>query len=153
MKDKYSQIETEITEIKKANLKLKNDLEQKSLDNDRQIDALINDIIQIVDAYEKSVTKVKEMGLMDDENAQKGIKRMLQPKKVALSILSKYNVAQIDLDGKLMDENSCTVVDTEPDSEKEDGFVLSVEKNGYVRGDRLIRRAEVIVVRNSWRNE
>jgi len=149
MKDKYSQIETEITEIKKANLKLKNDLEQKSLDNDRQIDALINDIIQIVDAYEKSVTKVKEMGLMDDENAQKGIKRMLQPKKVALSILSKYNVAQIDLDGKLMDENSCTVVDTEPDSEKEDGFVLSVEKNGYVRGDRLIRRAEVIVVRNS----
>lgn len=149
MKDKYSQIETEITEIKKANLQLKNDLEQKSLDNERRFDALINDIIQILDAYEKSETKVKEMGLMDDENAQKGIKRMLQPKKVALSILSKYNVAQIDLDGKLMDENVCTVVDTEPDSEKEDGLVLSVEKNGYVKGDRLVRRAEVIVVRNS----
>ena len=149
MKDKYSQIETEITEIKKANLQLKNDLEQKSLDNERRFDALINDIIQILDAYEKSETKVKEMGLMDDENAQKGIKRMLQPKKVALSILSKYNVAQIDLDGKVMDENVCTIVDTEPDSEKEDGLVLSVEKNGYVRGDRLVRRAEVIVVRNS----
>ena len=149
MKDKYSQIETEITEIKKANLQLKNDLEQKSLDNERRFDALINDFIQILDAYEKSETKVKEMGLMDDENAQKGIKRMLQPKKVALSILSKYNVAQIDLDGKLMDENVCTIVDTEPDSEKEDGLVLSVEKNGYVRGDRLVRRAEVIVVRNS----
>ena len=149
MKDKYSQIETEITEIKKANLQLKNDLEQKSLDNERRFDALINDIIQILDAYEKSETKVKEMGLMDDENAQKGIKRMLQPKKVALSSLSKYNVAQIDLDGKLMDENVCTIVDTEPDSEKEDGLVLSVEKNGYVRGDRLVRRAEVIVVRNS----
>ena len=149
MKDKYSQIETEITEIKKANLQLENDLEQKSLDNERRFDALINDIIQILDAYEKSETKVKEMGLMDDENAQKGIKRMLQPKKVALSILSKYNVAQIDLDGKLMDENVCTIVDTEPDSEKEDGLVLSVEKNGYVRGDRLVRRAEVIVVRNS----
>ena len=149
MKDKYSQIETEITEIKKANLQLKNDLEQKSLDNERRFDALINDIIQILDAYEKSETKDKEMGLMDDENVQKGIKRMLQPKKVALSILSKYNVAQIDLDGKLMDENVCTIVDTEPDSEKEDGLVLSVEKNGYVRGDRLVRRAEVIVVRNS----
>ena len=54
MKDKYSQIETEITEIKKANLQLKNDLEQKSLDNERRFDALINDIIQILDAYEKS---------------------------------------------------------------------------------------------------
>lgn len=148
MKDKYLQIGTEITEIKKANLLLKNDLEQKNLDNDRQIDSLINDIIQIVDAYEKSETKVKEMGLMDDENSQKCVKRMLQPKKVALSILSKYNVTQIDLDGKLMEENSCTVVDTEPDSEKEEGFVLSVVKNGYIRDGRLIRRAEVVVVKN-----
>lgn len=149
MKDKYSEIEFEITFLKKENLQLKNDLEQKNLDNNRQIDALINDIIQVVDAYEKAETKVQEIGLLDDENAAKGIKRMLQPKRVALSILSKYNVVQIDLDGKLLDENLCTIVDTEFDSEKEDGFVLSVEKNGYVRGDRLIRRADVIVVRNS----
>lgn len=149
MKDKYSEIEFEITFLKKENLQLKNDLEQKNLDNNRQIDALINDIIHVVDAYEKAETKVQEIGLLDDENAAKGIKRMLQPKRVALSILSKYNVVQIDLDGKLLDENLCTIVDTEFDSEKEDGFVLSVEKNGYVRGDRLIRRADVIVVRNS----
>jgi molecular chaperone GrpE (heat shock protein) len=73
---------------------------------------------------------------------------MLQPKKMAMSVLAKYNVSQIDLDGKQMDADICTVVDTEPDSEKEDGTVLSIEKNGYLRGDRLIRRADVIIVRN-----
>ncbi len=149
MKDKYSEIEVEITHLKKVNLQLNNDLEQKNLDNNRQIDAIINDIIQIVDAYEKSETKVIEMGLLDNENAAKVLKKMLLPKNVALSILSKYNVTQIDLDGKLLDEDLCFIIDTEFDSEKEDGFVLSVEKNGYVRGDRLIRRADVIVVRNS----
>ena len=73
---------------------------------------------------------------------------MLQPKKVALSILAKYNVNQIDLDGKQVNENLCTIVDTEPDSKKEEGLVVSIEKNGYTRGNRLIRRAEVVIVRN-----
>ena len=143
-----SKIESEITKIKQDNLKQKNYIEEQTLNHERQIDALINDFIQVVDAYEKAETKVKELGLADDENSAKAIRRMLQPKRVALSVLSKYNVNQIELDGKMIDENLCAVVDTEPDSTKEDGMVISIEKNGYVRGDRLIRRAEVVVVRN-----
>ena len=148
MNTKFSKIEEEITKIKKENLKQRNEIDELSLNNERQLDALINDVIQIIDTYEKAETKVKESGLYDDENVQKAVKRMLQPKKVALSVLSKYNVSQIDLDGKIVNDDICTVVDTEPDPDKEDGLVLSIEKNGYLRGDRLIRRAEVIVVRN-----
>ena len=148
MNTKFSKIEEEITKIKKENLKQRKEIDELSLNNERQLDALINDVIQIIDAYEKAETKVKESGLYDDENVQKAVKRMLQPKKVALSMLSKYNVSQIDLDGKIVNDDICTVVDTEPDPDKEDGLVLSIEKNGYLRGDRLIRRAEVIVVRN-----
>ncbi len=148
MNTELSKIESEITKIKQENLKQKNDIEELALNHERQIDALINDFIQVIDAYEKAEMKIKEAGLADDENAAKAIKRMQQPKKVALSVLSKYNVNQIDLDGKMIDENLCTVVDTEPDSSKEDGMVVSIEKNGYVRGERLIRRAEVIIVRN-----
>lgn len=143
-----SKLESEITEIKKENLKQKNDIEEIALNSERQIDALIFDLISIIDAFEKAGKKVNEIGLTADENAAKAIKRMLQPKKVALSILAKYNVNQIDLDGKQVNENLCTIVDTEPDSTKEDGLVVSIEKNGYTRGDRLIRRAEVVIVRN-----
>lgn len=143
-----SEIFAEITQIKQDNLKLRNEKEEEILSHERQIDSLINEIIKVIDAFEKSETKVKESGLFDDENVQKAVKRMLQPKKVALALLSKYNVSQIELDGKLVDDNICTVVDTEPDPDKEDGLVISIEKNGYLRGDRLIRRAEVIVVRN-----
>ena len=138
----------EITQLKQDYLKLRNKNEEDTLAHERQIDSLINEIIQIIDAYEKSENKVKESCLLEDENAQKAVKRMLQPKKVALALLAKYDVSQIDPDGKIVDDNICTVVDTEPDPDKEDGFVISIEKNGYLRGDRLIRRAEVIVVRN-----
>lgn len=148
MNGQISAIEAEITRLKQDNLKQKNTIEESSLDHERQIDALVSDVITIIDAFEKAEVKVKEMGLTEDENAQKAIKRMLQPKKMALSVLAKYNVTRIDLDGKPMNADTCIVVDTEPDADKEEGTVLSIEKNGYQRGSRLIRRAEVIIVRN-----
>ena len=148
MNEQISAIEAEITRLKQDNLKQKNTIEESSLDLERQIDALVSDVITIIDAFEKAEVKVKEMGLTEDENAQKAIKRMLQPKKMALSVLAKYNVTRIELDGKPMNADTCIVVDTEPDADKEEGTVLSIEKNGYQRGNRLIRRAEVIIVRN-----
>lgn len=142
-------IEEEITRLKKENLKQKNDMEEMSLNHERQIDALIKDFITVLDAYEKAEIKVQELGsIKDEDTAQRAIRRMSQPKRVALSVLSKHNVSQIDIVGKHLNEDLCSVYETEPDNEKENDIVLSIEKNGYVRGDRLIRRAEVIVVRN-----
>ena len=148
IKELMSEVEAEITQIKKENLQQKNEIEELSLNFERKTDSLLGEIISIIDAYEKAETKVKELGLEEDEKAQKAIKRLLQPKKVALSVLSKYDVSQIDILGKSLNENLCTVVETEPDNERENDTVLSIEKNGYIRGERLIRRAEVVVVRN-----
>ena len=86
MNEQISAIEAEITRLKQDNLKQKNTIEESSLDHERQIDALVSDVITIIDAFEKAEVKVKEMGLTEDENAQKAIKRMLQPKKMALSV-------------------------------------------------------------------
>lgn len=148
MKEELLEIEAEITQIKKENLQKKNEIEEMSIDHERKIDTLLNEVISVVDAYEKAETKVSELGLSDDDKSQKAIKRMLQPKKVLMSILSKYDVSPIDILGKPLIEDLCTVVETEPDNEKENDTVISVEKTGYVRGNRLIRRAEVVIVRN-----
>lgn len=141
-------VQDEITQLKKDNLKKKNDIEELLLNYERQIDSLLNDFISVVDAYEKVEIKIKDMDLPEDEIIQKVVKRMMQPKKTALSVLSKHGVSQIDIIGKSLNEDLCTVTETEPDSEKENDIVLSIEKNGYKRGERLIRRAEVIIVRN-----
>lgn len=148
MTDELNVVLEEITRLKKENLLNQNNIEELSLNYERQIDALLNDFISVIDAYEKVETKIKEMDLPEDDNIQRVIKRLLQPKKTALSILSKNGVSQIDIVGKPLNEDICTVIETEPDNEKENDIVLSIEKSGYIRGERLIRRAEVIIVRN-----
>lgn len=148
MTDELNVVLEEITRLKKENLLNQNNIEELSLNYERQIDALLNDFISVIDAYEKAETKIREMEIAEDDNFQRVIKRLLQPKKTALSVLSKYGVSQIDIIGRPLNEDVCTVVETEPDSEKENDMVLSIEKNGYIRGERLIRRAEVVIVKN-----
>lgn len=148
MNEDYKKIEEEITLIKRENLKQKNDMDEMLLNNERNIDELVSEFIKVIDSFDKSETVVKEKGLDQEENAQKAIKRMLQPKKVATTILEKFDVHKIDILGKQVNEDICTIVETEPDPEKEDGIVITIEKEGYIRGTRLIRRAEVVVVKN-----
>ena len=149
MNEEYKKsIEEEITLIKRENLKLKNAMEEMIITNDRKIDEMIGEFIKVIDSFDKSETVVKEKGLDQEEISQKAIKRMLQPKKVATTILDKYDVHKIDILGRPVNEDICTIVETEPDSEKEDGIVVSIEKDGYTLGNRLIRRSEVVVVKN-----
>ena len=149
MNEEYQKsIEEEITLIKRENLKLKNDMEEMIITNERKIDEMISEFIKVIDSFDKSKTVVKEKGLDQEETSQKAIKRMLQPKKVAATILDKYDVHKIDILGKPINEDICTIVETEPDLEQEDGIVISIEKDGYTRGNRLIRRAEVVVIKN-----
>ena len=148
MNANFKKVEAELTQQMQNNIRLKNEIEELALSTERKIDAMVLELIQVIDAYEKAELVVKERGYTEDETSSKAIKRMMQPKKIALSILDKYNVSQIDILGKVIDENLCSVVDTEPDMSKEEGVVVSIEKNGYLRGDRLIRRAQVIVIKN-----
>lgn len=148
MNENYIKIEEEITQIKRENLKQKNDMDELLLNNERAIDNMICEFIKVIDSFDKAEAVVTEKGLDQEENAQKAIKRMLQPKKVTSTILEKFDVHKIDILGKIVNEDICTIVETEPDPEKEDGTVITIEKDGYTRGERLIRRAEVVVVRN-----
>ena len=54
MKEEFLEIEAEITQIKKENLLKKNEIEEMSIDHERKIDTLLNEVISVVDAYEKA---------------------------------------------------------------------------------------------------
>lgn len=148
MREKLAEVESVITKMRQDNITYQNQIAEIELNFERQIDALILEIITIIDSFEKSNAIVEEKGYCTNEDAVKAVKRMKQPLKVAMAVLSKYNVTQMNVLGQIVNDDHCTVVDTEPDSSKEDGYVVAVEKNGYLRGERLIRRAEVIIVRN-----
>lgn len=126
---------------------LQNDKEQMEKNHEKELDGIFAEFLTVIDTFEKSEMIIKERGLDQDENASKAIKRLLNAKKKALSTLEKFNVRKIDLQG-IVNDDICTTVETEPDSNRKNGEIISVEKDGYTRNGHLIRRAEVVIVKN-----
>lgn len=115
--------------------------------HEKELDGIFVEFLTVIDTFEKSEKIIKERGLDQDENASKAIKGLLNAKKKALSTLKKFNVKKIDLQG-VVNDDLCTTVETEPDSNRKNGEIISVEKDGYTRNGHLIRRAEVVIVKN-----
>ena len=63
-------------------------------------------------------------------------------------VLEKFDVKRIEFENSKSVEELCEVSDTEPDSNRETGDIVSIEKQGYTRQGHLIRPAEVIIVKN-----
>ena len=63
-------------------------------------------------------------------------------------MLEKYDVKKIVFDDGMSNDDLCSVTDTEPDAEKPNGYILSIEKEGFTRNGHMLRRAEVVIVKN-----
>lgn len=126
---------------------LQNDKEQMKKQHETELDDICAEFLSVIDTFEKSEAIIKERGLDQDENASKAIKRLLNAKKKAMSTLEKFGVVKVELNG-MVNDNMCTTVETEPDASRKNGEIISIEKNGYTRNGHLIRRAEVVIVKN-----
>lgn len=143
-----SMIGAKISELLSENLALKNSNEEIVKNNENAIDDIFRDILSIIDTFERAEETIKERGLDVDENAQKAIKRLLNAKKKAIFVLEKYDVKPIVFENNKAIDEFCVTNGTEPDPSKEDGTIVSIEKNGYTRNGHVVRPAEVIVVKN-----
>ena len=115
--------------------------------HEEYIDEVLADFIQVVDTFEWAESVIKERGLDQSQVSTKAITRLLTAKTKALAVLEKYGVKRIELPDQMIDDQLCVIVGSERDSAQRPGTIVSVEKNGYTRDGRLLRAAEVIVVR------
>lgn len=143
-----STIQDEMAENLRKIITLQNDMEENSRKHEKELDEIFGEFLTVIDTFEKSEAIIKERGLDQDENTSKAIKRLLNAKKKAISTLEKFNVKKIEFDGGMVNDDTCTTVETEPDSSRKNGEIVSVEKDGYTRNGHLIRRAEVVIVKN-----
>lgn len=127
---------------------LQNNLEEGKRKHEKELDEIFSEFLTVIDTFDKSEAIIKERGLDQDENTSKAIKRLLNAKKKAVSTLEKFNVKKIEFENGMVNDDTCTTVETEPDSSRKNGEIVSVEKDGYTRNGHLIRRAEVVIVKN-----
>lgn len=141
-------IEEKMADSLRQIVTLQNEKEQAEKNHEKELDDIFAEVLTVIDTFQKSEAIIKERGLDQEENASKAIKRLLNAKKKALSVLEKFNVKKIEFDSGMVDDDLSTTVETEPDASRKNGEIISVEKDGYTRNGHLIRRAEVVIVKN-----
>ena len=142
------EISNKVSELSRENLTLRNKLEKFEKSQDKRIDEIFCEFLTVIDTFERAEQIIREREMDKDENTKKAINRLLNAKKKALYVLEKFDVKRIEFENNKSVEELCEVSDTEPDSNRETGDIVSIEKQGYTRQGHLIRPAEVIIVKN-----
>ena len=141
-------VEKKISEILKDKKDLSIKIEKNQRDNDQLLDEVFLEAISVLDVFSREEKIIEDKGWNLSDDSQKAIKRLLNAKKKLNTMLEKYNVQKITFENSMSHDDLCSITDTEPDSEKPNGFILSIEKEGFTRNDHLLRRAEVVIVKN-----
>lgn len=143
----FMEIEREVTALMKSRIELNNKIEELKNNHEALLDSIFTDLLSVIDSLEKADIKVEEQ-YPTDEAVIKTRKRFATAKKKLLSVLEKYDVSKITFPDGIATIEDSQIVDTEPDLEKQPNYIVSIEKDGYRRNGRLLRLAEVIVVKN-----
>lgn len=147
LKNPFAEIEQEVTALMRLKLELGNEIEQLNHSREELLDAIFKDLLSVVDSFEKAERKVEEL-YPDDESVLRSRRRFATAKNKLLSVFEKYGVSEIVFSDDIATIEDSQIVDTEPDLSKPSNQIVSIEKKGYRRNGRLLRLAEVIVVKN-----
>jgi molecular chaperone GrpE (heat shock protein) len=141
-------IENKLSEILKDKKDLSIMIEENQRKKEQLLDEVFMDAISVLDAFSREEKVIEDHEWNQSEDSQKAIKRLLNAKKKLNTMLEKYDVKKIVFEDGMSNDDLCSVTDTEPDAEKPNGYILSIEKEGFTRNGHMLRRAEVVIVKN-----
>lgn len=148
MKETVTELEQLIVQNLKSTNLLKNEVERKENEKHDLLKDISISIIDILDSFERIEDSVieKEYNKIDEVN--KTVSRYKTIQKKLLGLLQKHGITKIDFPDNRLIVGLCEVVETEADSNRKNDEIISVIRNGYIRGNELIRPAQIIVVKN-----
>lgn len=143
-----NQLHRIIVENLQSNNHLKNEIEQIENEKHDLLKAFCINIIDIIDSFENIEEWVVENEFNEIAQVKKTTSRFKTIHRRLLGLLQNHGITKIEFPDNLLIVGLCEVVETETDSQKENDEIISVIRNGYIRGKELIRPAQVIVVKN-----
>lgn len=141
-------IEQQISDMLRNNKALSNQIEDNYRKEEQHLDEIFLDVISVLDSFSREEKVIEDHEWNQSEDSQKAIKRLLNAKKKLNTMLEKHDVKKMSFDDGMSNDDLCSVTDTEPDPEKPNGFIISIEKDGFTRNGHTLRRAEVVIVKN-----
>lgn len=142
-----SEIENKIIDFQRMILELKHKIEKLEYEKEKELDSIFKDLLNVIDSFDKADRRLSEQ-YPENEDIQKARKRFAISKKRLLDILDKNGVNEILFPDGIATPENCQIENTEPDTTKPNNTIITIEKVGYRRNGRLLRLAEVTIVKN-----
>lgn len=148
MEESVTELEQLIVQNLKSTNLLKNEVERKENEKHDLLKDISISIIDILDSFERIEESIieKEYNKIDEVN--KTVSRYKTIQKKLLGLLQKHGITKIEFPDNRLIVGLCEVVETEADSNRKNDEIISVIRNGYIRGKELIRPAQIIIVKN-----
>lgn len=148
MPDILSELEQNIVIALKSTNSLRNEVERKENEKFDQLKDISLGIIDILDSFERIEEGFVEKGINKSAEAGKIITRYTTVQKRLHNLLQKYGITKIEFPDNRLIVGWCEVTETEPDSGRNNDEIISIVRNGYIRGKVLIRAAQIVAVKN-----
>ena len=146
---RIDELRDEIKKLFEENSRLNNWISTQEQSSDNQVGEICKDFLQVLEAFEWAEDSIHERGLDQSRICKGAIDRLLTAKEKLLEVLDRYGVKKIDFPNGVMDASRAQIVGSEPDEEKEEGTVLRIQRDGFYRKEKLLRKADVILVKNN----
>jgi molecular chaperone GrpE (heat shock protein) len=148
MKNSIKDLENLITLNLQTTNNLKNEVEKKENEKLDQLKDISLGIIETLDSFDKVDEWLIEKGLDKNDDSVKTKKRYGSVKSKLLNLLQKYGISLMVFPDGIDIIGWSEPVETITDETKKNNEIVSIVKNGYIRGKEVIRAAQVIIVKN-----
>lgn len=125
---------------------LRNEIEKKDNEKHDLLKDISLNIIDIIDSFERIENNLTEKSFNEDVN--KTMNRYKTIQKKLLNLLQRYGITKIEFPENKLIVGFCEVVETEANISKKNDEIISIVRNGYIRGNELLRAAQIIIVKN-----
>ena len=146
---KFDDLRDEIKRLCDENKKMANWSSSQKDSNDNLVSDVCKEFLQVLESFEWAEATIHERGLDQSRISTSAISRLLTAKTKLLEVLEHYGVYRVTFENGKYDASKAKIVGSVVDNEKEDGTVARIEKDGFIRNDKLLRMAEVTIVKNS----
>jgi molecular chaperone GrpE (heat shock protein) len=148
MNQSVSELKQLIIQNLKSTSILKNEVENKENEKHDLIKNVSLNIIDIIDSCENIDEWVIDNEYNEVDEARKTNSRYKTIQKKLLALLQTQGISKIEFPDNRLIVGLCEVIETEADRNRKNDEIISIIRNGYIRGKELIRPAQIIVVKN-----
>lgn len=148
MKNYVGELETSFTKQLTEIIELQNQLEILVHEKNDQLKDFAIGIINVIDSIERIEESLKEREYDKNDIGSKIMKRYSLVSKLLINHLNKFGIEKINFPDNRLIVGYSRIVDTEPDESRDNDEIINIVRNGYIKGNYLIREADLIVVKN-----